>query len=180
MEAPDRSCVLRRLTVRFPFRDPETAESPARRPPARTILPGVRWKIPIRREAPGGEDARRDTGRSGERDAETVLRRAGMRVLRRRWRCRAGEIDLIAEDRGVVVFVEVKTRTGTGFGEPWEAVGPAKRQRLARAAAAFLQSAATDREEPLCRFDVVEVIVGVSGPPRVRHWRDAFRIWRSG
>lgn len=94
-----------------------------------------------------------------------------MRPLERRYRSRHGEIDLILEDGDVVVFVEVKSRSGEGFGAA-EAVSARKIDRIVRVATAFL--AARGWLERYCRFDVVEVLD--AGPlRRVRHLRDAFR-----
>jgi len=124
-------------------------------------------------------DARQRLGRDGERWAEQALERAGLRILARRFRVRSGEIDLVAEDdRGGIVFVEVKTRRGTGYGVPAEAVTPAKRRRMGRVALAFL--ARYGLTERRCRFDVVEVLVGPAGDPCVRHVEDAFRLWPTG
>jgi putative endonuclease len=123
-------------------------------------------------------DHRGALGLRGEALAEAVLRRTGMRVLERRFRLRCGEIDLIAEDAGVIVFVEVKTRRGTGYGWPAESVTAAKRRRMARTALAYLKlRSALERR---ARFDVVEVIFGSEARPETRHIRDAFRIWPTG
>ena len=112
-------------------------------------------------------DPRQRLGLEGETRAEAALRDKGFRILARRWRCRIGEIDLIAEDGPWLVFVEVKARAGEGFGWPAEAVDRRKRGRLARVALAYLQ--AEDALERPCRFDVVEV------GDDVRHIEDAFR-----
>jgi putative endonuclease len=101
-----------------------------------------------------------------------------MRVLERRYRRRFGEIDLIAEQGGRIVFVEVKARRGNAFGLPAEAVTRRKRERIARVALAYLQQRGW-LERP-CRFDVVEVHVGGHRGRQVRHIPDAFRIWSSG
>jgi putative endonuclease len=101
-----------------------------------------------------------------------------MKVLERRFRLRSGELDLIAEQGELVVFVEVKTRRGTGFGQPAESVTAAKRARMARVALAYLKG--RNWLERPCRFDVVEVLVGHAGAPRVRHIADAFRLWPTG
>ena len=74
------------------------------------------------RTAPG--DPRQTLGRRGEQFAARFLEGAGLRVIERRFRLRCGEIDLIALDRELVVFIEVKTRRGSGFGAPAEAWGP--------------------------------------------------------
>ena len=123
-------------------------------------------------------DPRGRLGREGEDAAEKALRRAGMKVLERRFRLRSGELDLIAEQGDLVVFVEVKTRRGTGFGRPAEAVTPSKRARMARVALAYLKG--RDWLERPCRFDVIEVLVAGSAAPEVRHVPDAFRLWPTG
>ncbi|MBI4160925.1 MAG: YraN family protein [Acidobacteria bacterium] len=112
-------------------------------------------------------------GRRGEDIAERHLRRSGYRILERGFRTRFGEIDLVAEESGEIVFVEVKTRRGPGFGEPEEAVDGRKRRRLARLAVAYRQRRGCG-EQP-CRFDVVAVLLGEGGrPERIRVVRDAF------
>lgn len=126
----------------------------------------------------GEPDPRNALGREGERAAEVLLVDKGMRVLARGWRSRRGEIDLVMEDGEVLVFVEVKTRAGTGFGRPAEAVDGEKRKRMARAGCAFLT--VNHAWERPCRFDVVEVDRSCTGDWRVSHIPDAFRLWRSG
>jgi putative endonuclease len=96
-----------------------------------------------------------------------LLRAAGLRVLERNWRCRHGEIDLIAEERGMLVFAEVRMRTGPGFGGAGESVTAAKRSRLLAAARLYLAR----RPEALCRFDVF-LVDGVAS--HVQWIRDAF------
>ena len=122
--------------------------------------------------APKGGDPRRVLGRAGEEIAERWLRGAGLAIVARGFRARYGEIDLIARDGPMVVFVEVKTRTQGAFGRPAEAVTATKRGRIARVASLFLaRSGWSDR---VCRFDVVEV-VPEGGRWRVTHIPDAFR-----
>jgi putative endonuclease len=94
-----------------------------------------------------------------------------MRVLERNFRCRGGEIDVIARDRDVVVFVEVKERTGSSHGAAIEAVTPVKRYRLLRAARQYAARHGLG-ESPL-RFDVVAIDWGPDGP-RIRHEVGAF------
>ena len=94
-----------------------------------------------------------------------------MKVLARNYRCRAGEIDVIAEDRGTVVFVEVKERSGESHGRAVEAVTLEKRRRILRAAHVYAaKHSLADRP---CRFDVVAIDWGPDGP-RVRHDAGAF------
>lgn len=119
-----------------------------------------------------------DLGRLGEDAAEGFLQAKGMGCLARRFRIRRGEVDLVMESGDLLVFVEVKTRLGSGFGRGAESVGPEKRRRLARAAEAFLaEQEAFDRP---CRFDVVEVEPDRSGGWRISHIEDAFRLWPTG
>lgn len=113
-------------------------------------------------------DRRRAVGLAGEAAAASFLEGLGYRIVEHGWRCRAGEIDLVAEDGDVLVFVEVKARGGEGFGTPAESVTPSKRRRLARLAAWFL--AERNAHERRCRFDVVEV-----RGDDVHHLADAFR-----
>ena len=97
-----------------------------------------------------------------------LLRASGMRLLERNWRCRHGEIDLIAEEGDTLVFAEVRLRSGAGrFGGAAESVTAAKRSRLLAAARLYLSG----KPEAHCRFDVFLV----EGEPRQVRWiRDAF------
>ena len=96
-----------------------------------------------------------------------LLRAAGLKLIERNWRCRLGEIDLIAEERGTLVFAEVRMRSPGSFGGAAESVTAAKRQRLLAAARLYLSR----RAESPCRFDVFLV----EGEPANVHWiRDAF------
>ena len=77
-------------------------------------------------------------GRDGEQAAVTYLEARGFRILDRNWRCNDGEIDIVAVERHTFVVCEVKTRSGTQYGTPLEAVGRAKRARLRRLAVRWL------------------------------------------
>jgi putative endonuclease len=111
-------------------------------------------------------------GAYGERVAVRVLTDQGLQVLDRNWRCRAGELDVVARDGAALVFCEVKTRAAAGFGHPVEAVTAVKRRRLRQLARAWLD--AHDHHAPDLRFDVIGVLVPASGPARVTHLRNAF------
>ena len=113
-----------------------------------------------------------DLGAHGERIAAAYLTDRGLRVLDRNWRCRDGELDIVARDGDALVFCEVKTRRATGFGHPVEAVGHAKQRRLRILARRWL--AAHDEHAPELRFDVVGVLVQVDRPALVTHLRAAF------
>jgi putative endonuclease len=125
-------------------------------------------------EDPRPPDTRQQLGIDGEALAERLLRRAGLRILERRFRTRLGEIDLIAEDGRVLVFVEVKARRGLAFGRPAEAVDRKKQRRLTRVALLYLQRRGW--LERACRFDVVEILAGPDGRHRLEHLVDAFEV----
>jgi putative endonuclease len=110
-------------------------------------------------------------GAYGERVAVRHLEAAGMVVLDRNWRCRDGEIDVVARDGDALVFCEVKTRRGTSHGTPAEAVGPAKANRLRRLALRWL--AESGMHPPELRFDVVAVLARRRGAADVEHLRGA-------
>jgi putative endonuclease len=100
-------------------------------------------------------DLRRVLGADGEKAAEEFLRRRRYTIVERNYRCRAGEVDLIALDGTTIVFVEVKTRRGEGFGTPLDAVDRRKQRQVCRAAQQFIaERRLQDRE---ARFDVVGV-----------------------
>ena len=119
-------------------------------------------------------DPRHRLGRLGEAAAAHALERAGFRVVERRYRRRVGEIDIIAEQGELVVFVEVKTRHSERYGTPGESITAGQRRRMARAALDFL----TRRRwlERPCRFDVVEVYATNEVISRVRHIEGAFHL----
>ncbi len=106
-------------------------------------------------------------GRRGEDLARVYLEACGLRILDRNWRCRDGEIDVVALDGETVVIVEVKTRTSVAYGHPFEAVGADKLARLHRLAAAWRRDHAP-RGGPW-RIDVVAVLDDGSGDPVIEH-----------
>jgi putative endonuclease len=113
--------------------------------------------------------------RAGARAEELcaeLLRRAGLRVLARNWRCRHGEIDLVAEEGATLVFAEVRFRSGEGFGGAAESVTAAKQARLVAAARLYLMLRPARRSEPACRFDVLLLDSLEAG--RIRWIRNAF------
>ena len=113
-------------------------------------------------------------GQYGEDLAHQHVLAAGMVVLDRNWRCREGELDLVARDAdGTLVFVEVKTRSGTGFGEPSEAVGHRKAAKVRQVACRWLVEKRPPGSADL-RFDVVSVVRRRGYAPVVTHLRGAF------
>ncbi len=115
-----------------------------------------------------------DLGRRGEALAARELRRRGYRVLERRWRCRIGEIDIVARDGEVLVVVEVKARSRSDYGPPIDAVDREKRRKLEKLARAYLQ--ARRLRNVAVRFDLVGVTLAPSERPRVEVFPDAFRF----
>ncbi len=115
-------------------------------------------------------------GRFGEDTAATYLSEAGLELLDRNWRGSGGELDIVARDGAVLVFVEVKTRSSDAFGDPAEAVGAVKAARIRRLAQQWLEQhrSADTRYWPELRFDVVSVLRCAPGGPVVRHLRGAF------
>jgi putative endonuclease len=111
-------------------------------------------------------------GSLGEHIAATYLTDVGVRVLGRNWRCREGELDIVAREADALVFCEVKTRRGTGFGHPVEAVTMAKQRKLRTLAQRWL--AAHHEHARDVRFDVVGVLVRPDRPAVVTHLRAAF------
>ena len=115
----------------------------------------------------------RDAGDRGERAAARYLEERGCELLAAQWRCRYGELDLVARSRdGVICFVEVKLRGAGAIGLPREFVDGRKRDRLRKAAMAYLQE--TGLDDVRARFDVAEVYVGENGSLRVEYLEDAF------
>src|SRR5437764_1279455 len=104
-----------------------------------------------------GQASRALLGAAGEAAAAAELSRRGYRILARNFRCRGGEADIVAEEGEVLVFVEVKTRSGLHHGLPREAVGWTKQQRLGVAAERYCYD--NSLEERPIRFDVVEVVM---------------------
>lgn len=113
-----------------------------------------------------------ELGRKGEELACEHLSARGLVVLSRNWRCRHGELDIVATDGRKLVVCEVKTRSGTGFGAPVEAVTEVKRRRIRRLANAWLahyRVASCD-----IRLDVISVLWPPDGAPVLEHFEGAF------
>ena len=117
----------------------------------------------------GSRLAPRQRGQDGEDAACERLRRAGLRVLRRNYRVRGGEVDIVARDGHTLVFVEVRCRSHAGWGGAAASVDARKRARIVLAARHYLACAEGAAAQPACRFDVV-AIDGAS----LRWIRDAF------
>lgn len=106
-------------------------------------------------------DPRQIFGRRAEQLAARELRRRGYRILARNWRCRIGEVDLIAEHDGDLVFVEVKARASSDFGGPELAVNATKQRKLSRLLDVWLLEHAVG--EVNARFDIVALVFDERG-----------------
>jgi putative endonuclease len=122
-------------------------------------------------------DTDRRLGRWGEKVASRFLKSQGYRILHRNYVTSVGEIDLVAREGDVLVFVEVKTRTSDDFGGPLLAVDRAKQRKLGLLARSFL--ARKRLGEVPCRFDVVGVLFHEDRKdPEIELVRDAFPLRR--
>ncbi len=97
-------------------------------------------------------------GKEGENRAARFLSEQGYKILERNYSTRSGELDLIALHQGVVVFVEVKTRTSDAFGAPELAVTPQKQRRMVKAALGYIKL--KKLHQVPCRFDIVAISAG--------------------
>ena len=120
-------------------------------------------------------DERKRLGNQGEEAVARWLRREGYQLLASQYRCRFGEIDIVAQKSGYLVFCEVKTRTSEAFARAQDAVDARKRERLRKTAQLYLMQHPT-RLQP--RFDVLEVLVrerdGLLELSELRHLENAF------
>jgi putative endonuclease len=119
-------------------------------------------------------DQRVTFGKRGEDLACEELERRGYIILDRRFRTRCGELDIIARDGKVIVFVEVKARTDGNFGNPSEAITWRKRRRVAQMAASYLSRKKLG--DAPCRFDVVAVVDGPDAARTIELIQGAFDI----
>jgi len=111
-------------------------------------------------------------GARGEELAAAALVARGYLIVDRNWRCSLGELDIVAVDGAETVFVEVKTRSGAGFGHPFEAVTPVKLARLRRLAAAWCEAHPGDHDR--IRIDAIAVLLPPRGEPTVEHLERVF------
>lgn len=119
--------------------------------------------------------AKRALGRKGEEIACRELKKMGYKVIEKNFRCREGEIDIIAEHGGYICFIEVKARSTREFGMPEESVTLAKRRRIILAASFFLQERGATCEN--IRFDVASVDLKERSVRILANAFDADSIW---
>ncbi len=112
-------------------------------------------------------------GRRGEEEAFTFLKKNNFRVVEQNFRCRLGEVDIIAWDQEQLVFVEVRARTSYSFASAEETVNARKQQKLRKLAMYYLSIII--RKEISCRFDVVTVLFDNKGNVmKINHYQGAF------
>jgi len=116
--------------------------------------------------------AKDDLGRAGEDRAAEHVRALGWRLLARNWRCREGELDIVAADADEIVVLEVKTRRGEGFGHPLDAVDERKRRRLWRLAAAWVHAHPEEGRGRTLRIDAIGLVGPDPRTARLEHLRD--------
>jgi putative endonuclease len=114
---------------------------------------------------------RQRIGKQGEENAVHYLKGKGYCILERNYRSDRGEIDIIAENGGVLVFIEVKMKIHEGFGSPESWVDRKKQAQIGKVAAGYLLE--KEREEDPCRFDVI-AITQKKGSNEIHHIEDAF------
>jgi putative endonuclease len=159
------------LALRGPAPSSGRPEKPRRR--------GSTWPVPegwsLFQPSPPVSRERKDRGDRGESLAAEHLTGLGWKILERGWRCRAGELDLVAQDGDTVVFVEVRARAAGSKVAARESFGAGKQNRVARAALHYI------RDQKLAnrrfRFDVVAVELGPPAP-RLEHIKAAFELPR--
>lgn len=111
-------------------------------------------------------------GKVGEMLAAEYLKKSGYAILEKNYRCPMGEIDLVADHRGTLVFVEVRTKSSNDFGSPLETIGRAKRFKLWQAAAHYLTERGVYRDT--MRFDAVGILLAEGAEPVIELAQNAF------
>ena len=119
---------------------------------------------------------KKSTGSRGEELARKYIKKQGMKILEANYRALRGEIDIIAQEDGRIVFIEVKTNDAGSNVSPELRVNPTKQRQIGKIARAYLQY--TGKSGRDCRFDVIGVILHDKGKHEITHIRDAF--WLPG
>lgn len=112
-------------------------------------------------------------GDKGEQIAAQFLIDKGYKLLEKNWRYKHGEIDLIVENNNTIIFVEVKTRSTSYFGNPEIAVTPKKQKTIANTAQAYLDLNNLNKE---CRFDIISIVLVNEHVKELFHIEDAFFV----
>jgi putative endonuclease len=116
----------------------------------------------------------KSVGARGEEIAAAYLRGRKFVILERNFRCKGGEVDIVARDGRTFVFVEVKTRRTEAFGPPQSSVTPFKQRQISKAALTWLAKSRLDGVS--ARFDVIAILLRDHSVPRIEHIADAFNL----
>ena len=114
-----------------------------------------------------GSGSKQQVGTRGEDLACAELTRQGLTIVERNWRCSVGELDIVAVEGATLVFCEVKSRTGLGFGDPLEAITWAKRRTLRQLAAIWMRDHCVRTSS--IRIDAIGVLLLPRQEPTIRH-----------
>jgi putative endonuclease len=114
-------------------------------------------------------ESKQERGAAAERDAAQLLNEAGYEIVARNFRCKVGELDIVARDGDTLVFVEVRSRSDGDHGDAFETIRRSKQRRVVRVARYYLATAAPEFER--CRFDIVAITGG-----EAILLKDAFRV----
>lgn len=125
---------------------------------------------------PSASGGNKGTGELGEEIATNFLVARGYRIVERNFRCKGGEVDIIARDPGdkSLVFIEVKARTGLSYGVPQLAVTPFKQRQISKAALTWLSK--NRLHDHNARFDVIAILLHTGGQHAVEHIKNAFDL----
>lgn len=110
-------------------------------------------------------------GNKGENIAESYLKQKGYKIIQKNYRCRFGEIDIIAKDNDTIVFAEVRTRRNDNFGSPQDSITPAKIEKISKTSLYFIQE--KKLEGFSYRFDFIAITFS-QGKPNIEHIENAF------
>ncbi|MDD2582562.1 MAG: YraN family protein [Desulfuromonadaceae bacterium] len=125
---------------------------------------------------PPATGGNKGTGELGEEVAANFIIGRGYRILERNFRCKGGEVDIIARDPGdkSLVFIEVKTRRGLSYGVPQLAVTPFKQRQISKAALTWLSK--NRLHDTNARFDVIAILLHTDGRHAIDHIKNAFDL----
>ncbi|RUM40486.1 MAG: YraN family protein [Desulfocapsa sp.] len=116
--------------------------------------------------------ARINFGKHGEDMAVGFLEEKGFQIIQRNYRQKCGEVDIIAKDKGTLVFIEVKTRSSLRFGQPFEAVTTVKQVQLNRIALDYMTRNKITNQA--ARFDVISILLEKNREAKIEHLPDCF------
>ncbi|TVQ67283.1 MAG: YraN family protein [Balneolaceae bacterium] len=122
---------------------------------------------------PDSEKSTRHRGNEAEETAAAYLEAKGWLILDRNYSFQKAEVDIVATDRNYIIFVEVKMRSSVRYGQPEQAVTPAKEKQIRKAAEAWIYE--RKMETAVSRFDVISIVMHQNEAPRITHFEDAFR-----